>query len=216
MRLLPVWLAAAAALYGVLPCRLDPKCTKVTPGRPAKHAIPTATAAPTAAPALADADVDRFLRQWPAFQQAMSTLGQAPATAQPAQAHDDLSDSELALQADQRLRDEMKRAGADPDEFLDLYLRVSGAWFAMVQADDHAAVDDALESELADLRKVSGTDASATDATGLPTGARAAGEISRADQRLHSREVATPSDVPASSIALVRRRAAELGRIFAR
>src|SRR5207248_3180806 len=56
--LLPIWLTAAAALYGVLPCRLDPTCTKVKPGRPPKHAIPTATAAPTTAPPLSDADVD--------------------------------------------------------------------------------------------------------------------------------------------------------------
>ena len=162
--------------------------------------------ASTPIPPLADGEVERFLALWPAFEGAMKTL--SIVEPRPGVDPDGLAQAEVAFRTDERMRESLQSLGATPDEFLLLYRRVSGAWWAMTQQEDHARADAALDAEVAELDRVSGRDPKRTG------GKRAADEMRKHRQDLEHAEDTLPGEIPGPSIETVRRHRDALARIF--
>jgi hypothetical protein len=203
-----VWSSAilAVVLFGAglrLPSGLDPTRKTVRPGRGGTAASATPTPVP-ASPPLTDADVDLFVREWPAFQQAVSAIGGGPEDAT-APAAESLPEADRAVEADAAFRKALSSLNTDPDAFLSLYRRVSAAWWAMTQADDRTAADETLDREIAELERVSGSDG---------PGAQAVKEMRGTDKAFHEQAAARPSEVPKASIDVVRKNRDRLSPIF--
>jgi hypothetical protein len=203
-----VWSSAllAVALLGSglhLPSGLDPTRKSVRPGRGGTAVSATPTPVP-ASPPLTDGDVDLFVREWPAFRDAVSAIGEGADDATAAAA-DSLPEADRAVEADAAFRKALSALNTDPDAFLSLYRRVSAAWWAMVQADDRTAADETLDREIAELERVSGADG---------PGAEAAREMRATDDAFHQQAAARPSEVPKASIDVVRKNRDRLSPIF--
>ena len=195
---------AAAIVASLLPgSEAAAKRRKVRAPHAANVEDAAAKPSTTPIPPLADEEVGRFLALWPAFEGAMKTL--SIVEPRPDVDPDGLAQADVALATDTRMRASLESLGATPDEFLLLYRRVSGAWWAMTQAEDHASADAALDAEVADLEKVSGKDSGAR---------RAADEMRKHREDLEHAEDKLPGEIPGASIETVRRHRAALARIF--
>ena len=103
-----------------------------------------------------DADVDRLLADWAAFDRAMGSLHDAVPEI-PADAND--AAAEAAWAADQRIRDALRQAGTSPEDFLSLYQRVATAWWELAEADARADAAAGLRREIEALRGTKDEDA---------------------------------------------------------
>lgn len=197
-----------AALVGPLLFAGEGLAKKKKVRAPGANRVEAADAKPsvTPIPALSDVEVERFLALWPAFESAMKTL--AEVEPRPDVDPDGLAQAEVAFRTDARVRASLESLGATPDEFLLLYRRVSGAWWAMTQAEDHARADAALDAEVAALDRVSGSEPKRTG------GKRAADEMRKHRQDLEHAEDKLPGEVLGESIETVRRHRDTLARIF--
>jgi hypothetical protein len=171
--------------------------------RPATPPAATAAAVETPGPPapLTDEEVLAFVRLWPVYREALGALGRAPAPEE-SPGGDPLAAADAAFAAASAVRDAFEKAGISTDTFLDLYRRISTAWFALLEREERAATDAAFNAQLAALAKVAHDDEGASETLRALTDAAAA------------RPAPSGAEVPSASIENVARHRADLRLIF--
>lgn len=171
------------------------------PDAPRTVATATPTPAPSPGPALSEAEVTEFLRAWPAYDAAMSTLGRAPIPAD--NPTDPLAGADAGIAESDAVREALDHAAVDSDRFLDLYRRTAQTWYALQQADEREETDGAIDKQIAALEKVAARD----------PGARATADRMR---KTRAAQEAEDDQFPpsAQAIAVVKAHRSALTRIF--